>query len=446
MVRFLSLALLVAPGLAHAAVPPLTVAGMTRDVLTYLAQQQTATANDLYEAGEWPSQVYSTPLPVLLGIGRLNGDQEPTAFGTAAVVNELEMIREARPDLAPLLLPMMKMAVPSFERYREGRLYNFYPPMIWNGVRIHQAASMRLSPTWKGLTNIPEDADTTSTVYTAKRYTALLAGRAEVVPASVMGSFEFFRDLNRDPHWYDRQLGFINTGAFLTWQFDENDPNMPRSFYADPGEGTRIPLKRNDVDCVVNMNVLRMMAVNGSGNSAGRQAACRMGAEVVMTQQYAKCGMYYPNTYNFVYSASQADEAGESCMRPYASRMVDFVMRNQSADGGWYNLGNHEVNDRVQSTAFAMLALERFAPAADPRVRAAVRNGVLFLYSRMRRDSRGGGIYWPGETFFTATALARSLVDWRSDSFTTVVALAAILRAEKILEGQQAAMPVADSI
>jgi hypothetical protein len=435
MVRSFSIFILVAPALAQAAAPTITVSALTRDVLSYLAHQQVSAADGDYVAGEWRSEVYSTPLPALVGVGHISGDEESTAFATAGVVNELEMIRAVRPDLTHTIAPMMKKAIPSFERYREGHLFNFYPPMISNGVRIHQPASMRLTKMWKGITNIPEDADTTSTVYTAKHFASLLDGRSEVVPFAVSRSFENFRDVNRQSHWYDKKIGIENTGAFLTWQMDENDPNMPQHFTENPTDGVRIPFKRNDVDCVVNMNVLRMMAVNKSSNSAGRNAACKMGAEIVQNESYAKCGIYYPNTYNFAYSASQADEAGETCMRPYASRMVDFILRNQNSDGGWFNQGNIlELNDRVQSTAFAMLSLERFA-SSNPAARAAIRKGVLFLYSNLRR-SEAGGLYWPGETFFTATAIARSLVDWRSDSFTTVVALAAIVRAEKALGGQ----------
>jgi hypothetical protein len=435
MIRSFSIFLLVAPALAQAADPSISASSLTRDVLAYLTQQQVSATDGDYVAGEWRSQVYSTALPALVGVGHISGDEEPTAFATAGVVNELEMIRAVRPDLTPIVTPLMKKAIPSFERYREGPLFNFYPPMISNGVRIHQPASMHLTKMWKGITNIPQDADTTSTVYTAKHFTALLDGRSEVIPASVTHSLENFRDVNRQSHWYDKKIGLENTGAFLTWQMDENDPNMPQHFTENPTEGVRIPFKRNDVDCVVNMNVLRMMAVNKSSNTAGREAACRMGAEIVKNENYAKCGIYYPNTYNFAYSASQADEAGETCMRPYASRMVDFILRNQTADGGWFNQGNSlEKNDRVQSTAFAMLSLERFA-STNPAARAAIRKGVHFLYGQMRR-SQGGGLYWPGETFFTATAIARSLVDWRSDAFTTVVALAAIVRAEKTLGGQ----------
>ena len=49
------------------------------------------------------------------------------------------------------------------------------------------------------------------------------------------------------------------------------------------------------------------------------------------------------------------------------------------------------------------------------------------------RRSTAGNLYWSGEVFFTATAIARSLIDWKNDSFTTLVALSALLNADKVL-------------
>ncbi|MGZ3650329.1 MAG: hypothetical protein ACXWSC_04005 [Bdellovibrionota bacterium] len=405
----------------------ISLTSLTDSALSFLGSQQVKQRRGIYAAGEWPSQVYSSPLPALFGIGRLEGDEEATAFSTASVMNELAEIRDVRPELAQISA-LLGAALPSLERYREGDLYNFYPPLLWQGVRVHQPAAMRLSPQWKGITNVPQDADTTSAVYAARFY----AGTLNALPSSVARSFARFRDRAREPHWYDRDLGFSNTGSFLTWQFDENDPSMPRSFFADPAEGTRIPFGHNDVDCVVNLNVLRTLALTKTTQQPGRAAACRLAGEVVAGEKYARCGIYYPNTYAFAYSAAMADKVGETCLRPYGARLVEFVLRNQSTDDGWFNLGNQEVNDRVQSTAFAMIALARFGSSGVSRVRSALRRGTRFLYSRVKR-SANGAMYWPGETFFTATAAARSLVDWRSDSFTTAVALGAILRgAEKL--------------
>jgi hypothetical protein len=99
---------------------------------------------------------------------------------------------------------MIAKAMPSVERFRErGGLYNFYPPKIWRGVRVHQAATMTLAPIWIGDTNVPEDSDTTSVTYSAKLYANRILGRPKSfeAPASVLKSFARYRDLDRDPHY-----------------------------------------------------------------------------------------------------------------------------------------------------------------------------------------------------------------------------------------------------
>jgi hypothetical protein len=403
--------------------------------LRFIANSQVKKADGVYVPGEWRTQVYSSPVAVVLGIGDLlKGEEEPSAFTTSTMVNQLMSLYKDHPEFKQIP-PMIARALPSVERFREGVLYNFYPPKIWRGVRVHQAATMTLSPIWIGDSNVPEDADTSSVTYTAKFFSAQLAGKKFAIPPAVLKSFKTYRDLKREPHYYNADMRMYNTGAYLTWQMNENDPRMPRFWFAQPEEGARIPFNDNDVDCVVNINVLKMLALTGNSRLPGRDKACGLLGYVVNSEGYAKCGIYYPNTYNFHYSASLMDASGETCLRPYADQMVSFILKNRGADGGWYNQDNYHVDDRVHATAFAMLGLAQFGQASDARVRNALASGSKFLMSRLKR-SQAGNLYWEGEVFFTATAIARSLIDWKNDSFTTAVSLSALLKADKVLAGQ----------
>lgn len=400
--------------------------------LRFIAKNQVKSADGVYVPGEWRAQIHSSLIPILVGVGNPFGtDEEPSAFTTGSIMNQLAMIYRDHPEFKEIP-PMIKKAAPSLERFREGYLYNFYPPRMWRGVRVHQASTMKLWPIWKGFTNIPEDADTSSVTYTAKVLTAQLSGENYTVPAAVYQSLSRFRDIKRQPHSFNEEQHLINTGAFLTWQYDENDPRMPTFYFAEPEEGKRIPFNRNDIDCIVNFNVLRMLATTHKSDIKGRDKACGMLGYIVLSEDYAKCGMYYPQTYNFHYSASLADEAGEKCMRPYADRMVEYILRTQTSDGGWYNFGNDHVHDSTHATAFAMHALAQFGDAKDARVRSALARGSRFLINRMV-STPDGLYYWEGEVFFTATALARALVDWKSDVFTTTSVLAALLKADRVL-------------
>lgn len=413
----------------------LVMEDVVQSALRFIEKSQVGAPDGVYVNGEWKAQVYTTPIAAAVGVGNLfsfHGEEEPSAFTTSSIINQLAVIYGDRPDLVRIPT-MIKRALPSTERFREGFAYNFYPPRIWNGVRVHQAASMTLLPIWKGFTNVPQDADSTSVTYAARYYHGAMTGTDTRLPRETLNAFTKFRDLGRKAHYYNRGLGVRDSGAFLTWLFDENDPDMPHYYFADPARGSRIPFNRNDVDCIVNLNVLRTLALTKNSSSRGRSESCAVLSEVIEKKTYATCGIYYPNTYNFGYSMAMADRAGEKCLRPLSNRVVTYTLRHQDIDGGWYNNDNAEVNDRVQSTAFALYALAQFGDAADPEINLALRKGASFLFGSMS-VSRDGEFYWKGETFFTATAIARSLVDWRSDVFTTSVALGALVRANEVLK------------
>jgi hypothetical protein len=427
------------PAAAEKAEPDLDA--IAHSTLKFMNNIQVKKPDGIYVNGEWKAEVYAAPVSEVLGIGETTGNEEPSAFTTGSIMNQLAMIYKDHPEFSEIK-PMLNKAEPSLERFREGSLYNFYPPKMIEGTRVHQAASMRLGEIWKGFTNVPEDTDTTSVAYAARYYTDKINGKDTKVPAQVFKSLERFRDVNRDPHWYNEKERFVKTGAFLTWHMDENDPNNPNRQFGDARLGKRIPFETNDVDCIVNLNALRMMSLSGHSNSTGRDKACGLMAYVIQSEDYAKCGIYYPNTYNFAYSAAQADEAGETCLRPYAKQMLNFILKNQDANGSWENKDNYESEDRVQATAYAMHALAHFGDPKDKRVQRALARGTKFLLSRMKR-ARNGGTYWEGETFFTATALARSVIDWKSDGYTTTTALGALLDAKKFLQAGKAQAPAA---
>lgn len=403
-----------------------------------VAEEQKAKADRVYVAGEWPSQIESTLMPIAAGVGRPIGtDEEASAFTTATVMNQLALIYLENPHLRARaeisqIPELLTRGAASLERYQEGELYNFYPPRLWQGVMVRQPADMTLARIWKGFTNIPEDADTTSVVYTAKLNVARVTGAAAHVPTAVYGSFAKHRDLNREPHFYNKDLKQKNTGAFMTWQMDEFDPKMPRFPFSDPKAGVRIPFNVNDVDCIVNLNVLRMLTLDDRTEAEGSDAACRYINQVIRRGQQATCGIYYPNTYHIAYSAALLENAGSSCLEPDSkAHTIRAILKNQSADGGWDNLGNIW-NDSIHATAYAMAALMEFGDAREPGTYAALVSGASFLIHEMK-TTKHGLPYWRAEGFFTATALARSLVMWRSTAYTTALVASVLAKIELLI-------------
>lgn len=406
--------------------------------LQVVASEQVATSGKIYEAGEWPTKIDSTLVPVIVGVGSAIGyDDEASAFTTASVANEIGALYEGHPEFRNVpqvaqIPRLIRRAVQSFKRYREGVLFNFYPPRMWKGVRVRQPIDMSLAFLWKGFTNVPEDADTSSSVYATILYDAKFRGQTFRIPAEVYQSFNRFRDLNRKSHYYNRREDRRNTGAYMTWQMNENDAKMPRFWFAPPQDGERIPFNRNDVDCVVNLNILRMRALANARPDEGERRSCAMINDMIMKREHATCGIYYPNTYNLAFSAANlaganSTSVGRQCIDLDSRKaFARFVRSGQSADGGWDNEGNIW-NDRVQSTAFAMKALIEFGDLKDWRTSSSLRFGTAFLLRNAKFTKRGEP-YWSGEVFFTATAIARSLVVWRSTAFTTAVVASVLLK------------------
>lgn len=404
--------------------------------LEVVAGEQVLKSNPIYEAGEWPTKIDSTLVPVLVGVGSAIGyDDEASAFTTAAVANELSAIFEAHPEhrnhpTVAKIPELVHRGVLSFKRYREGALFNFYPPRLWKGVRVRQPIDMHLARIWKGFTNVPEDSDTSSSVFATILYDAKFRAEVFRIPDSTFESFEHFRDLNREAHYYNRGENRRNTGAYMTWQFDEKARQMPHYWFAEPNVGVRIPFNRNDVDCVVNLNVLRMRALAGKSPDEGERRSCEMINSMIQKSEHATCGIYYPNTYNMAFSAANLHASGSDCIqRARQHEMVDFILKGQSADGGWDNDRNIW-NDRIQSTAFAMTALLEFGNPRDRGTISSLRYGTAFLL-RQAKFTESGRPYWDGEVFFTATAIARSLVVWRSTAFTTAVVANVLLKMRK---------------
>lgn len=400
--------------------------------LKFIAADQKARGDGVYEAGEWPTNLYSTLIPVLVGVGNPFGhDQEATDFTTGSVVNQLGAIYVDHPQFKQIPA-MIAKAIPSFKRYRVGDMYNFYPPRMWHGVKVHQPANMTLANIWKGFTNVPQDADTSSIVYSALYYDSVIHHKHFAVPEKAKESFARYRDVARRPYFYNKGEDQADTGAFLTWQFNENSKQMPHFWFAAPQKGVRIPFNRNDVDCVVNLNVLRMLALTHNSNIPGHDESCSALNTMAEKDQQYVCGIYYPNTFNMAYSSANLQHAGDSCMASNNKKMVEFILASQTADGGWYNDENVWKDDRIQSTAFALNALAVMGDFSDIRVQDSMKYGVSFLLRNMSK-SKDGHLYWKGEVFFTAIAIARSLVVWKSDSYTTAVAMAAIVKAQTLM-------------
>ncbi|MBO9667283.1 MAG: terpene cyclase/mutase family protein [Bdellovibrio sp.] len=394
--------------------------------LDFIEHYQT-TGKEGYDPGQWVTRVTSY-LPSAVGVGKFNVPfDEPTAFVASSIANVLAEIYQidSRYDKIP---PMIEKTVAGFQKYYWDDLFNFYPPTTYRGVQVRQPRYMYLASYFKGFANIPPDADTTSASYATHYYLNKIHGESFELPEQVIDTLSSTRDVHRKPHVWNAGQGQKNTGAFLTWFYDEDDPKMPRNIFSKPNNGTRIPFNRNDVDCVVNAHVLKLLTLAGKTEGPGYKAACAHLNNIAAQKDFFFCGLYYPSRYVLPYSMAAILEAGGSCLEPSRDRLLNFLLRKQHKDGSWKN-SILARPDRVQSTAWALTALAQLGDPKNPLHQARVRKAARFLLSESTRD-RHGFLFWPGQVYFAATFVARYPVVWRSSAYTTAVAAKALLLAQ----------------
>jgi hypothetical protein len=279
--------------------------------IQFLTNAQMTSQQDIYSPGEWPTNMRTYLLPSVLGVGQPFSlpIQEPTAFTTASVVNLLSEIYEIDPQISQIPA-MIRLATTSFYLYKDKDLYSYYQWKEYRGQKVRGPLAKGYAPNFfSGLTNIPNDADTTSSTYmalaNADRIQQAKPYSEFKLPNGLLQALTEFRDVKRKPHYYDRFLQVKASGAYLTWFYDEENPKMP-GLLAKPDKGARIPFGKNDVDCVVNANVLRLLAATQNTKTPGYESSCQLLNENILNDQYAQCGIYYPNAYGVTFSISNA--------------------------------------------------------------------------------------------------------------------------------------------
>ena len=414
-----------------------------------LNNQKSEDQAEIYIKGEWPTQIQSTLVPVLAGVGKLIGkDEEATAFTTAAVVNSLSRLYLSNKELQQQhpfnKIPLaIQNAVNTYERYRDGETYNFYPARVSNGIKIRRPINMTLGKIWHGFTNIPNDSDTTSAVLTSLVYNSQINKTEFQVASEALETISKFVDINRNPMYYNKFEKQKKTGAFMTWLMDEKDPAMPRGYFSKPEKGVRIPFNKNDVDCVVNANILSLLAMTEKTDVAGQKEACAFLNKVIAKDQHASCGIYYPNTFNLTYALAVAAKSGVQCITNDSNeKMIRKILASQNAEGAWTNLGNIW-EDPVLSTSFALYALLHLPHnehSEDSEISRQIHSSLVYGTHYLLKNiiSKNNSLYWTADNFFTATAIARSLIMWRSKAYTNSIISSILLEMHKKFPDQKA--------
>lgn len=415
---------------------------ITEQSLLFLNQQQFKEDTEFYTRGEWSAQMKSYGLPALVGLGRMWGrrSEEPTAFVTSTIVNSLSEAYLLNPNLN-VIPNIIQNAIPSLDGYRENDVFHYYPTITYKGKLIHGPRDPHYVPrSMLQMAIIPPDADTTSVSFTALAYVNLIHDNQALasykLPNGTLEAFSTFRDIKRSPHLYNRNHGKVKkTGAFLTWLWDEDEKTSSffRSMNDKPNKGYRIIFGRNDVDCVVNANVMRLLTITNNQHLDGYENSCELLNSAIIESRMKTCGVYYPNSYKPLQAISNVYKAGASCLEKSREKAINFILEQQNSDGSWKNEPGHGREDSVQSTAWALGALLNYININDRRFIQRVEKAVQFLLSKSKSNNENL-TYWKGEVFFSGSAAARNTLLWRSNAYTTATVFLSLVKAKAYLQ------------
>ena len=326
--------------------------------------------------------------------------------------------------------------------------------------------------------NIPEDADDTAVAYLAlKKHNELADSWEDLdqieLPNQKPGEiFSQYRDIfkqRKTIHYYNLfNGGYFLTGAFMTW-FSSEKFFTPWSWLpinTNTLDRPYIPYGANEVDCVVNSNILTTLASFNQLETKGVEKSCRFINKAIRKKQFSTCGLYYPNRFEIHYTTAKAISSGVTCLEESRERLIEDILETQTASGrfeshmkkgmrqkiikginrrntleklnnrwfrkDWNPQDSNEYDDKwmetldpadsVQATLYALLALVKIADPEDPEVRLALDRGWAYLAGQLQRKNQNE-VYFPGGIFFAGGTLVRQDIVWRSDAYTTALAV-----------------------
>ena len=380
----------------------------------------------VYHQGEWPIQISTNGVASSIGLGKPGAEYEdPSSFVTALTHNLLAEIYLG--DNSYNQIPdALRMARDSFKYYESKEGYNFWP--LYKSSLGFKARRPKYLPTaffLKGFENIPADSDTHSGVALAKKLGTLVD--TNLSQSSYNFDFELskifaYTDTNRpSSHPYNAQLSYKNTGAFLTWLHRESGFVDPIAVILPSFFGTRIPFGINDVDCVVNGNILRAISYSENKQNYPLESSCNYLKKVVANQDFGKCGLYYSSRYYLHYLLSEAQSLGISCLDEVMPKLQKDILQNYDpAQNGWFS--SKKDLDIVHSNLFSVRALMLTGSAHDQILKPVVDASIIRILKFAKQDSKGN-YYWEKGNFFNANPYLRYDAVWKSESYTTALAV-----------------------
>ncbi len=391
-----------------------------------------------YFKGEWGSQMVARKGFAVLLTKKGTRAYDSNCFTTSSIVNVLANIYRSKigSEQQAKIRQMLQLALTDVLACEEGGTFNFWhridiPKHLQRPGKVNRVRSPNNFPYKKRLfyffSNVVNDADDTAIAYMALENIRRILGIDRKPQQQIGDIFSAYRDLKSRHvlNIYDLvALRPKHTEAFMTWlSHDEKIvPSLPNF------SRQNIPMRTNDVDCVVNSNILTALAVYDELESTeGVEQSCHYLRKELRRKKFSKCALYYPNTYMFPYAASKALHAGVKCLRPVRQRMIDLVLARQKTDGSWDSF--KEYDDIVQSTILAVNTLLNLYQG-EKKLLMAIERGVNFILSQVQHCDKGD--YWPGGIYFSGGTFARKKIVWTSDAYTTALAVEILVKYKQL--------------
>ncbi len=412
-----------------------------------------------YFKGEWGSVMeMNFWIPILGGYQRA---YDSNCFAVTSTYNLLAQAYLAYPEYEaiPQMLQLSMHRIMAYEAHGSFNFWNALPPTHKHRIifepehpTVRRPNNFKLYLNFiRKSANVPNDADDTAAGYMALYYHhKIFENNTPDSLNNFVNLVDTYRDYNRrNKHWYNvYRLHGNNTGAYLTWLADEHEHHgnwnlfkdlihaqlfyLPFSKMYPRAYKPYIPYGTNDIDPIVNTNILSTMALLNVEKTNGYKDALTFIEKCVSRADYDFAATYYPNRYHLPYYVSKSWMLGVKELNNVREPILTFLLNTQIEDGSWLSRDFINDEDALQSTLYALNTLIHFDALKDGAVRQAAFKALDFVMKDKIKTLNG--YYWKGGVFFSGGTIVRHVLHWKSDAFTTALALEAFLGVRKHLE------------
>lgn len=408
-------------------------------LLNYLSEQQVMASPDHTDArfnGLWWSEIRNRRNTLLFG-SKNKSARDANCFVTSMIHNLLAELYLKDSNL--ISIPrMLEKSLPAINSFRNGYGFNFFPLMdvadklvrkgeadfYPNGMRRASHYNYKNRFILHGF-NIYNDSDDTALGFYANFLSHQIdSGSVPVIadPDSVLSYFGKYRDVagSGTNLWNWIRGHGSETGAFNSWFPDDPDPGVHPLF---PQKGKQyMPYGVNDIDCVVNANILGVLAALGADETQEVQAAANWIIQMIQLEKCGTCAVYYPTGYSLAYAVVKAWERGSYVMEPALIPIMEKIINEQNPDGSW---SDRMEGNEVLASLHALNSLIGLRDFADEEIDTIISAGLDFIMSKVHYE--GNRAWLDGGIVFSGGSLVKRTHIWTSEAYTTVLLLEAIV-------------------